>query len=59
MIRPIVRIVLRYGVGLVAGWEVGEMLAADPDVLDLAVIAASAVIGIVTEWWFARERRAA
>lgn len=32
---PIIRIVLRYGVGAVVGFQVGEMLAGDSDVVSL------------------------
>ena len=46
MWAPIARILLRYGVGAVAGLSVGNQLAADPDiVLALAAGLAAAVEG--------------
>lgn len=45
MIAPIVRIVLRYGVGAVVGMEIGGMLAGDPDVVMLL----AAGVGAATE----------
>jgi hypothetical protein len=45
MIAPVVRIVLRYGVGAVLGMEVGSLLAGDPDV----VLLVAAGVGAATE----------
>lgn len=45
MLAPIVRIILRYGVGVVFGMEVGSLLAGDPDV----VLLVAAGIGAGTE----------
>lgn len=45
MTAPIIRIVLRYGVGLVFGMEVGSLLAGDPDV----VLLVAAGVGVATE----------
>ncbi len=45
MTAPIARILLRYGVGLVFGMEIGSLLAGDPDMV--LVVAAS--IGVATE----------
>lgn len=53
MIQPVVRILLRYGAGIVFGMEVGDMLAGDPDV----VMAGAALIGVLTEWWYSRARK--
>jgi hypothetical protein len=50
---PIARIVIRYGVGLVFGLEVGNLLAGDPD----TVLIAAAVIGVVTEWAYAYAKK--
>ena len=55
MTRQVVRIVLRYGVALVAGWEASDMVVNDPDLLDVATLAVSALVAIATEWWFARD----
>lgn len=54
---PIIRIILRYGVGAVIGYEVGAHLATDPDVVELATIGATAIVGAVTElcYWLARK----
>ena len=45
MIAPVIRIVLRYGVGAVLGMEVGSLLAGDPDV----VLLIAAGVGAATE----------
>lgn len=37
---PFIRILLRYGVGGLIGYEVGSQLAADPDVLAVTTVAA-------------------
>ena len=50
---PIARIVIRYGVGLVFGLEVGNLLAGDPD----TVLIAAAVIGVVPEWAYAYAKK--
>ena len=42
---PIARIFLRYGVGLVLGWEAGDILAGDPDV----VVYVAMGIGVIVE----------
>lgn len=54
MLEPLIRIVLRYGVGLIFGMEAGEYLAGDPD---LVMLIASGVTMIATEgwWWWARK----
>ena len=45
-IGPFARIILRYGIGYLAGSEVGEMLAMDPDaVLLLSLCMGAAVEG--------------
>lgn len=46
---PFVRIVLRYGVGAVLGYQIGAQLAADPDVIAVATAVAAAAVGVVTE----------
>ena len=53
MTGPIARIALRYGVGLVLGMHVGDMLAGDPDV----VMIAAAGIGAATETAYALAKR--
>jgi len=45
MIAPVIRIVLRYGVGAVVGMEIGGMLAGDPDIVMLL----AAGVGAATE----------
>jgi len=62
---PLVRIALRYGIGGIlalflgsdAGVEVGDMLAADPDIVDAVAVGASLVIAAITEWWWTRARK--
>lgn len=53
MIAPIIRIVLRYGVGLVFGMEVGSLLAGDPDV----VLLVAAGVGVATEAVYAYAKK--
>jgi hypothetical protein len=50
---PTARIVLRYGIGYLAGSEVGEMLALDPD----AVLALAMVLGAAVEAAYALAKR--
>jgi hypothetical protein len=49
MMGPAIRIALRYGVGGMLGLAVGDALARDPDVVNLATVAASVVGGYVIE----------
>lgn len=49
---PIVRIILRYGAGLIFGMEAGDMLAGDPDIVELATVSIAAVAGVGTELWY-------
>lgn len=53
MTGPIIRIILRYGVGAVIGMEIGGMLAGDPDV----VMIIAAAVGAVTEATYAFAKR--
>lgn len=46
---PISRIILRYGIGYLAGSEAGEMLALDQD----AVLMLSLALGAVVEGFYA------
>ena len=57
MWQPIIRIVLRYGVGVVAGWQVGDMLAGDQDVVDVVSAGAAGIAAIATEWWYRRAKK--
>jgi hypothetical protein len=57
MLQPFVRIVLRYGIGAVAGWEAGEVLAGDADVVNVLVVALAAIGTFAVEWWYARAKR--
>lgn len=54
---PYVRIALRYGVGAVIGYEVGAQLAADPDVIAVATAASAAVVGFLTEGFYALAKK--
>jgi hypothetical protein len=53
MSAVVARILLRYGVGLLAGLAYSEQLAADPDV----VMALAALVGIATEAAYALARK--
>ena len=53
MIAPIIRIVLRYGVGTVFGMEVGSLLAGDPDVILLVATG----VGVATEVVYAYAKK--
>lgn len=44
-LTPFVRIILRYGAGVVFGMEVGDILAGDPDV----VLAVAMALSLVAE----------
>lgn len=54
---PFIRIVLRYGVGAVIGYQVGEQLASDPDVVAIATAGAAAAVGAITEGFYALAKR--
>lgn len=54
---PYVRIALRYGVGAVIGYEVGNQLAADPDVIAVATAVSAAAVGFATEGFYALAKR--
>lgn len=41
---PLARIILRYGVGLVLGWEAGALLAGDPDIVVYAAMGIGAAV---------------
>lgn len=49
---PIARIVLRYGIGYLAGSNIGETLAMDQD----AVMTLSLAMGAAVEWAYARAK---
>lgn len=53
MTAPIARILLRYGVGLVFGMEIGSLLAGDPDM----VLVVAAGIGMATETAYAYAKK--
>lgn len=46
---PLIRIILRYGVGAIIGYEVANHLADDPDVMAVATVAATFAVGVITE----------
>lgn len=54
---PLIRIVIRYGVGTVVGYEVGSQLASDPDVIAVTTAGAAMIAGVVTEsfYWLAKK----
>lgn len=54
---PFIRIALRYGVGGLIGFEVGNQLASDPDVLAVTTVAATALVGLVTEGFYILAKR--
>jgi hypothetical protein len=55
MTRKIVRIVLRYGTAAFFGWEVSDMVIADPDVIELVTLGVTLTVAAITEWWFTRD----
>lgn len=50
---PVARIILRYGIGYLAGSGVGDALAMDAD----AVLALSLALGAAVEWAYARAKK--
>lgn len=54
---PYVRILLRYGVGAVIGYQLGDQLSNDPDVVTVATVAATAAVGVATEFAYHLARR--
>lgn len=54
---PFIRIALRYGVGGIIGYEAGSLLAADPDVVAIATVGATAAVGFVTEGFYLLAKR--
>lgn len=54
---PFVRIVLRYGVGGVVGYEIGTRLASDPDVVVVGTMAATVAVGACTEGFYLLAKR--
>ncbi len=57
MYAPIVRILLRYGIGVLAGWQVGDTLAADSDVVDIIAAGLAVAAVVVTERWYAYAKK--
>lgn len=53
MTGPIARILLRYGVGLTLGTQLGDTLAGDPDIVALTALG----IGVATEAAYAFAKR--
>lgn len=47
---PIARIILRYGIGYLAGSNVGEALAMDPDAVLMLSLGLGAVVECVYVW---------
>jgi hypothetical protein len=54
---PYIRIVLRYGVGGIVGYELGDLLASDPDVIAVTTAASAAVVGAGTEAVYALAKK--
>ena len=54
---PFIRICLRYGVGAVIGYRIGDQLASDPDVVAVATAGAAAVVGALTEGFYALAKK--
>lgn len=54
---PFIRIVLRYGVGAIIGYEVGDHLAADQDIIAFATAATAAIAGAATEGFYLLAKR--
>lgn len=54
---PFVRILLRYGVGAVVGYQIADQLSNDPDVVTVSTVAATALVGAVTEGFYFLARR--
>lgn len=54
---PFVRIILRYAVGAVVGYQIGAQLAADPDVVAVATAGAAAIVGAATEGFYMLAKR--
>ena len=52
-LTPFVRIILRYGAGVILGLEAGDILAGDPDV----VLAVAMAMSIITERAYAIAKR--
>ena len=52
-LTPFVRLLLRYGAGVVLGMEVGDILAGDPDV----VLAVAMAMSIIAERAYAIAKR--
>jgi hypothetical protein len=57
MYAPIARIFLRYGIGALAGLQVGDALAADKDVVDVFAAALAVAAAVVTERWYAYAKK--
>ena len=49
---PIIRIILRYGIGAFAGYEFGSRLADDPDMVAVATVVVTACAGAITEGYY-------
>lgn len=54
---PFIRIALRYGVGAVIGYEFGDQLASDPDVVMAIGVVMAALAGLATEAFYLLARR--
>lgn len=46
------RIILRYGIGALAGWGIGEKIAADPDVQMALTVGLTMASGALVEGWY-------
>ena len=51
---PIARIMIRYGVGTVAGNELATALAGDMDVINYTALAIGAIVAAGTEYFYSK-----
>jgi len=54
---PYVRIILRYGVGAIIGYQLGDQLSNDPDVVTAATVVATTLVGVATEGAYCLARK--
>ena len=52
MNSPIIRIILRYGAGVLFGASVGDALASDVELVNALSVGATAIVTLITEWWY-------
>lgn len=57
MVAPLIRILLRYGIGAIGGVALGDQLSNDPDIVAAITPIAAFVGGAVVELWYALAKR--